>query len=169
MRRNYGGPAPFGIGITGADDGPLPAGAAIIGAMAVPTRASAPLLAVCVRAACAAEEPGSPAGTCTTTVTAADGPPSPRLADSYRLQFAADGSDTLEGAGFTASGTYVVDGKRLEHRDDDRCAPGTTGRYTWRRADDGALTLTAAEQDPCDLPLGGREFVLTRHPWSKAG
>ena len=84
MRRNYGGPAAFGIGITGADDSPLPGAAAIIGAMAVPTRASAALLALCVPTACGAEEPDSPAGTWTTTVTAADGPPSPRLVDASR-------------------------------------------------------------------------------------
>ena len=52
--------------------------------MAVPTRASAPLLALSVLAACGAEEPDSPAGTWTTTVTAAGGPPSPRLVDAYR-------------------------------------------------------------------------------------
>src|SRR3712207_1429393 len=137
--------------------------------MAVPTRASAPLLALCLLTACGAEEPGSPAGTWTTTITAADEPPSSRLVDSFRLELDDDGRYTLDGAGFTASGVYVRDGDELELRDDDHCAPGTTGRYTWQRADDGTLRLAAVEQDPCDLPLGGREFVLTRHPWAQAG
>jgi hypothetical protein len=154
--------------MTGADDGVLPGPAAIIGAMAVLNRICASLLALTVIAGCGSEELASPAGRWTTTITTADEPPSDRLVDAYRLEIRTDGGYVLEGAGFTASGSYVVDGDELRLRDDDRCAPGTTGRYTWRRGDGGALTFTAVEQDPCDLPLGGREFVLTRHPWSPA-
>jgi hypothetical protein len=136
--------------------------------MAVLTRMSASLLPLAVVAGCGTEEATSPAGTWTTTITATDDPPSDRLIDSYRLELGADGRYVLEGAGFTANGVYVVDGDALELRDDDRCATGTVGRYDWRTGDDGALSFTARTTDPCDRPLGGREFVLTRHAWSPA-
>ena len=136
--------------------------------MAVLTRASAPLLALGLPGACGSE--GSfPAGTYGTTITAADEPPSDRLVDSYRLELDADGRYVLEGAGFTASGVYVVEGGTLELRDDDRCEAGAVGRYAWRTGDGDTLRLSALETDPCDRPVGGREFVLTRHPWSPAG
>jgi hypothetical protein len=166
--------------MTGAGDRRLPGAAEIIGAMAVPTRACAPLLVLGLLTACGSDEAAPPsasrspdastdsfpAGVYATTITAADRPPSDRLVDDYALELGTDGRYVLEGAGFTASGVYVVDGDALELRDDDRCAPGTVGRYAWRTANDGALTFTAVEQDPCDRPLGGREFVLTARPWA---
>ena len=89
-----------------------------------------------------------PTGTFTTTIVAGDDPPSAQLVDGHRLDLRPGGDYVLEGAGCTAH------------------EPGTVGRYEWRTDEGGRLTLTALEQDPCDRPLGGRRFVLTRHPWS---
>jgi hypothetical protein len=143
--------------------------AAIIGPMAVPTRPLAPLVVLGLLAACGGDpapaRPSPPAGSWTTTITAADDPPSARLVDDYRLELSANGLYELTGAGFTASGQYVVDGGSLELHDDDRCAPGAVGRYEWAGADDGGLAFTAEGTDPCDQPVGGRQFVLTRHVW----
>jgi hypothetical protein len=141
--------------------------AAIIGAMAVLTRACAPLVVLGLLVACGTEQPpSSPTGSWTTTIIAADDPPSARLVDDYRLELSADGRYVLTGAGFTATGRYVLDGGTVELRDDDRCTPGTVGRYEWTGTDAGGLELTAVGTDPCDQPLGGRQFVLTRHPWA---
>jgi hypothetical protein len=142
---------------------PLPA---IIGPMAAPTRACAPLVVLGLLVACGTEQaPSAPTGSWTTTITAADDPPSARLVDDYRLELSADGRYVLTGAGFTATGQYVVDGGSLELHDDDRCAPDTVGRYEWAGSDDGGLAFTAEGTDPCDQPVGGRQFVLTRHVW----
>ena len=147
--------------------------AAIIGAMAVLTRASAPLVAVGLLVACGQDQGAShaatPAGSWTSTITAADDPPSARLVDDYRLELSAEGRYVLTGAGFTATGRYVLDGGTVELRDDDRCAPGTVGRYEWAETEAGGLAFTAVGTDPCDQPLGGRQFVLTSHPWAPTG
>ena len=78
-----------------------------------------------------------PTGRFTSTIEPGDRPPSPALVDDYRLDLGDDGGYVLEGAGFTARGRLVVDGDTVELRD-----------------------------DPCDRPLGGRQFLLTRHAWS---
>ncbi len=138
--------------------------------MAAPTRPIAALVVLGLLAACGGDplpaRPSPPAGTWTTTITAADDPPTPRLVDDYLLELSDTGLYELTGAGFTATGQYVVDGGSLELHDDDRCAPDTVGRYEFAGTDDGGLAFTAEGTDPCDQPVGGRQFVLTRHPWA---
>ena len=141
--------------------------------MPAPPRPIAALVVLGLLAACGGDPAPArlspPAGSWTTTITAADDPPSSRLVDDYRLELSVNGLYELTGAGFTATGQYVVDGGSLELHDDDRCAPDAVGRYGWAGTDDGGLAFTAESTDPCDRPLGGREFVLTAHPWSPAG
>jgi hypothetical protein len=69
--------------MTGAGDRRPPGTAAIIGAMAVLPRACAPLV-LGLLVGCGSDDTAVPAGTYTTTITAADQPRSSRSADGGR-------------------------------------------------------------------------------------
>jgi len=101
------------------------------------------------------------------SITEADRPPTPRLVGSYTLELRHDGAYVLRGPSFTARGRYAVEGGRITLRGDDHCEPSDDATYAWSIVDD-RLHLIADATDPCDRPVGGRQFVLTATAWTRS-